>query len=88
MLKSKKEILDEVGSMVDMVGTLFDERETIWRKFCNEARKRKETEEKLAKANFKLEKIKRYIATTPLAKGTEAYRIDILEIIKGEEEYE
>lgn len=61
MLKSKKEILDEVGNMVDMVGTLYDERESIWRKYCKCSRDLKLTEEELADKNFRLEKAIKFI---------------------------
>lgn len=64
MLKSRKEILDEIGNMVDMVGTLYDEREDIWRKYCKCSRDLKLTEEKLANQNFKIEKVLQYINKT------------------------
>lgn len=85
MIKSREEITKQCGELIDTIGELFDEKIKYERKFCEEARKRKEAETELAKSNFKLEKIKRYIK-----KGKEdLYHIDIndiLDIVEGKDE--
>lgn len=86
MLKSKKEILDEVGNMV---GALYDERESVWRKYCKCSRDLKLTEEELADKNFRLEKIKNLIEEAfkedELNVGNIYHSVydDIYEIIRG-----
>lgn len=58
---SKQEIMDQVNDMVNLIDKLCNEKETNWRKFCNEARKHKETQQELAEANFRIEKAINYI---------------------------
>lgn len=86
MRKSKEEIVKQTGELIDLVGELFDEREETWRKFCKCSRDLKEVEQKLAEANFRIEKALNYIAVVNEVKGTEAYRIGLIEILEGKNE--
>lgn len=86
MRKSREEIVKQTGDLVDLVGELFDEREETWRKFCKCSRDLKEVEQELAEANFRIEKALNYIAVVNEVKGTEAYRIGLIEILEGKNE--
>lgn len=86
MRKSREEIIKQTGELVDLVGELFDEREETWRKFCKCSRDLKEVEQELAEANFRIEKALNYIAVVNEVKGTEAYRIGLIEILEGKNE--
>lgn len=86
MRKSREEIIKQTGDLVDLVGELFDEREETWRKFCKCSRDLKEAEKELAKANFRIEKALNYIAVVNEVKGTEAYRIGLIEILEDKNE--
>ena len=86
MRKSREEIVKQTGELVDLVGELFDEREETWRKFCKCSRDLKEVEQELAKKNFIIEKALNYIAVVNEVKGTEAYRIGLIEILEGKNE--
>lgn len=82
---SKQEIMDQVNDMVNLIDKLCNEKETNWRKFCNEARKHRETQQELAEANFRIEKVLTLLKNN-IGNNSMELRVEVIKILEGKYE--
>lgn len=81
----KKEILDRVGNMVDMVGTLYDEREKLKGNLLTCSRDLKETENELIDKNFRIAKALTLLKNN-IGNNSMELRIEAINILEGKYE--
>ena len=85
MLKSREEITKQCGELIDTIGEIFDDKIKYERKFCEEARKRKESETELAEANFRIEKALTLLKNN-IGNNAIELRVETIKILEGKNE--